>query len=135
MSQTETSQDRLAPDRYSAALRELASGFSVWSSILLILFFVWQIGAQDAAVFFSVRTVAMFLLGEVLFVIFAQLAILAVAGILGVLLAPVMMVVENNERAAEAARIVHGVVLVAFGFSLCVAAWHFARETVAYTFG
>lgn len=122
----------LPPDRV-AQLKEVAKGLAGWSSLLLPPFLAWHAYQHDVARIFSLRFLAVLVAGEAAFVLLAHLANMVLAALMAAVIAPIGLR-SDAAWTRRVIRTVQAALLALFGGLLCVAAWFFAQEAVAYAF-
>ena len=116
-------------NKYAAAMKELANGLAGWSGLLLLPFLIYQIVANDIASLFSVRSLFVIIISEIIFVVVARFGNI----ILATITLPIVMPFGMKSRIAIAQNI-QTTILVLFGLSLCVFAWFFASYSVSYAY-
>lgn len=119
----------LSGNKFAASMRELANGLAGWSVILLLLFYLWNIGVNEQAKFISFKTVGLMLAGELVFVLASKLANIVFAAALTSVLLPIVL--KGSVRLTQN---IQNSALALFGIGLCIAAWYFAVYSVRYAY-
>lgn len=119
----------LSNNRFAASMKELANGLFGWASLLLFVFLLWQVGSTDHAKLFSLRTLLLVVLAELLFVVVALVANIVFAAFLAVIATPLAL--SGRVRVAQNFQ---GVMLAIFGVGLCIGVWFFARYATRYAY-
>ncbi len=116
---------------YAGAMKELANGLFVWSSLLLTPFVLYQISTHETASIFSLYTFLVIACCEVVFVITAQLCNFFQAAVLS---APLVARFRNKGKITWAQNY-GSTVGVVFGLVICMLAWFFAENLVIFMYG
>lgn len=119
----------LSDNKFAAAMRELANGLAGWSSILLLIFYLWLIGTNDQAHFLSIKALLLVVLGEFVFVVLSKVANLLFAAFITFLALPFALKGKTRET-----QNVQNSILALFGLGLCIGAWFFAKYSFEYTY-
>lgn len=117
-------------NHYAGAMKELANGLFGCSTLLLIPFVLYQIYAHDTASIFSLYTLLVIVVCEVVFVTTAELCNFFQASVVS---APLVALFRNKGKMTWAQNYASTVGVV-FGVGLCILAWFFAEHLVNFLY-
>lgn len=129
MSIIEGSLTNLSHNKYAAVMKETARGLFGWSSVLMLVFVIYQITANVNAYLFSLKSLVVVVIGEIVFGLLSFIANMLFAAIIMPVVVPFML----RDKCVIAQNI-QTTMLAIFSLSLCMFSWFFASFVVDYAY-
>lgn len=125
----ERSLANLSHNKYASVMKEIARGLFGWSSVLMLVFVIYQITANVNAYLFSLKSLVVVVIGEIVFGLLSFIANILVMAIIMPVVVPFML----RDKCVIAQNI-HTTMLAIFSLSLCMFSWFFASFVVDYAY-